>query len=154
MFDRFTCRARKAMALANQSATGYNSPCVDTENIFHGLLKEGTGVGTWVLRNCGVNLTDMRVELERYLHVCEGDMVMGKLPRTEGAERLLLAAIQKAKDLDHNYVGTEHLLLALVDAPEEIVSRVLARFNLKPEEIRDVTSNLLGQGADDNATTT
>jgi ATP-dependent Clp protease ATP-binding subunit ClpC len=148
MFERFTDRARKVMALANQEAQRFNHDVIGTEHILLGLVKEGSGVGATVLKNFDVDIKKLRLEVEK--HVKSGpDMVtMGKLPQSPRAKKVIEYAIEEARALNHNYVGTEHLLLGLLRESEGIAAQVLIGLGLKLEEVRQEILNLLGAGVD------
>ena len=149
MFERFTDRARKVMALANQEAQRFNHEYIGTEHILLGLVKEGSGVGATVLKNLDVDIKKLRLEIEK--HVKSGpDMVtMGKLPQTPRAKKVIEYAIEEARALNHNYVGTEHILLGILRESEGIAAQVLMHIGLKLEEVRNEVLNLLGAGVDD-----
>src|SRR3982751_3336062 len=105
MFERFTDRARKVMALANQEAQRFNHEYIGTEHILLGLVKEGSGVGAIVLKNLGVDLAKVRREVEKI--VTRGPDMSDpglKLPHTPRAKRVVEFAIAEARSLDHNYV--------------------------------------------------
>jgi ATP-dependent Clp protease ATP-binding subunit ClpC len=148
MFERFTDRARKVMALANQEAQRFNHDVIGTEHILLGLVKEGSGVGATVLKNFDVDIKKLRLEVEK--HVKSGpDMVtMGKLPQSPRAKKVIEYAIEEARALNHNYVGTEHILLGLLRESEGIAAQVLISLGLKLEDVRQEILNLLGAGSD------
>ncbi len=148
MFERFTDRARKVMALANQEAQRFNHDVIGTEHILLGLVKEGSGVGATVLKNFDVDIKKLRLEVEK--HVKSGpDMVtMGKLPQSPRAKKVIEYAIEEARALNHNYVGTEHILLGLLRESEGIAAQVLISLGLKLEDVRQEILNLLGAGVD------
>jgi ATP-dependent Clp protease ATP-binding subunit ClpC len=148
MFERFTDRARKVMALANQEAQRFNHDVIGTEHILLGLVKEGSGVGATVLKNFDVDIKKLRLEVEK--HVKSGpDMVtMGKLPQSPRAKKVIEYAIEEARALNHNYVGTEHILLGLLRETEGIAAQVLMSLGLKLEDVRQEILNLLGAGVE------
>ncbi|MHC4148656.1 MAG: ATP-dependent Clp protease ATP-binding subunit [Planctomycetota bacterium] len=148
MFERFTDRARKVMALANQEAQRFNHEYIGTEHILLGLVKEGSGVGATVLKNLDVDIKKLRLEVEK--HVKSGpDMVtMGKLPQTPRAKKVIEYAIEEARALNHNYVGTEHILLGILRESEGIAAQVLMSCGLKLEDVRQEVLNLLGAGVE------
>src|ERR1700735_4897552 len=126
MYERFTDRARKVMQLANQEAQRFNHEYVGTEHVLLGLIKEGSGVAATVLRNMDVDLRKIRNEIEKVIEY----------------------AIEEARNLNHNYVGTEHLLLGLLREQEGVAAQVLMNLNLKLEEVREEVLNLLGHNMD------
>ncbi len=146
MFERFTDRARKIMALANQEAQRFNHEYIGTEHILLGLVKEGSGVGANVLKNLGVDLRKVRLEVEKLVKTGPDMVTMGKLPQTPRAKKVIEYAIEEARALNHNYVGTEHLLLGLLRETEGVAAQVLMNLGLKLEEVREEVLNLLGAG--------
>src|SRR6476646_1410839 len=148
MFERFTDRARKVMALANQEAQRFNHEYIGTEHILLGLVKEGSGVGANVLKNLDVDLRKVRMEVEKLVKSGPDMVTMGKLPQTPRAKKVIEYAIEEARNLNHNYVGTEHLLLGLLREQEGVAAQVLMNLNLKLEEVREEVLNLLGHGMD------
>jgi len=148
MFERFTDRARKVMALANQEAQRFNHEYIGTEHILLGLVKEGSGVGANVLKNLGVDLRKVRLEVEKLVKSGPEMVTMGKLPQTPRAKKVIEFAIEEARNLNHNYVGTEHLLLGLLREHDGVAAQVLMNLGLKLEEVREEVLNLLGAGVD------
>ncbi len=144
MFERFTDRARKVMALANQEAQRFNHEYIGTEHILLGLVKEGSGVGANVLKNLEVDLRKVRLEVEKLVKSGPNMVTMGKLPQTPRAKKVIEYAIEEARNLNHNYVGTEHLLLGLLREQDGVAAQVLMNLGLKLEEVREEVLNLLG----------
>jgi ATP-dependent Clp protease ATP-binding subunit ClpC len=144
MFERFTDRARKVMALANQEAQRFNHEYIGTEHILLGLVKEGSGVGANVLRNLDVDLRKVRLEVEKLVKAGPEMVTMGKLPQTPRAKKVIEYAIEEARNLNHNYVGTEHLLLGLLREHDGVAAQVLRNLGLKLEQVREEVLNLLG----------
>ncbi|MFH0964456.1 MAG: ATP-dependent Clp protease ATP-binding subunit [Planctomycetota bacterium] len=144
LFDRFTDRARKVIQLANQEAQRFNHDSVGTEHILLGIIKEGSGVAASVLRNLNVDLKKIRLEVEKIVPEGANTAIMGKLPYTPRAKRVIELAGEEARQLGHNYVGTEHLLLGLIRESEGVASRVLLNLGLKLEEVREEILNFLG----------
>ena len=149
MFERFTDRARKVMALANQEAQRFNHEYIGTEHILLGLVKEGSGVGATVLKNLDVDIKKLRFGIEKLVKSGPDMVTMGKLPQTPRAKKVIEYAIEEARSLNHNYVGTEHILLGLLRESEGIAAQVLMDQGLKLEDIRQEVLNLLGAGVDD-----
>jgi ATP-dependent Clp protease ATP-binding subunit ClpC len=147
MFERFTDRARKVMALANQEAQRFNHEYIGTEHILLGLVKEGSGVGANVLKNLGVDLRKVRLEVEKLVKSGPDMVTMGKLPQTPRAKKVIEYAIEEARNLNHNYVGTEHLLLGLLREHDGVAAQVLMNLGLKLDEVREEVLNLLGAGS-------
>src|SRR5215211_5072745 len=146
MYERFTDRARKVMQLANQEAQRFNHEYVGTEHVLLGLVKEGSGVAANVLKNLDVDLRKIRVEVEKIVQSGPDMVTMGKLPQTPRAKKVIEYAIEEARNLNHNYVGTEHLLLGLLREQEGVAAQVLMNLGLKLEEVREEVLNLLGHG--------
>ncbi len=144
MFERFTDRARKVMALANQEAQRFNHEYIGTEHILLGLVKEGSGVGANVLKNLEVDLRKVRLEVEKLVKSGPETVTMGKLPQTPRAKKVIEYAIEEARNLNHNYVGTEHLLLGLLREQDGVAAQVLMNLNLRLEDVREEVLNLLG----------
>ncbi|MFI5378145.1 MAG: ATP-dependent Clp protease ATP-binding subunit [Tepidisphaerales bacterium] len=148
MFERFTDRARKVMALANQEAQRFNHEYIGTEHILLGLVKEGSGVGANVLKNLDVDLRKVRLEVEKLVKSGPDMVTMGKLPQTPRAKKVIEYAIEEARNLNHNYVGTEHLLLGLLREHDGVAAQVLMNLGLKLDEVREEVLNLLGAGVE------
>jgi ATP-dependent Clp protease ATP-binding subunit ClpC len=146
MFERFTDRARKVMALAHQEAQRFNHEYIGTEHILLGLVKEGSGVGANVLKNLNVELRNVRLEVEKLVKSGPEMVTMGKLPQTPRAKKVIEYAIEEARNLNHNYVGTEHLLLGLLRERDGVAAQVLMNLGLKLDEVREEVLNLLGAG--------
>ncbi|HOL89453.1 MAG TPA: ATP-dependent Clp protease ATP-binding subunit [Anaerohalosphaeraceae bacterium] len=151
MFERFTDRARKVMALANQEAQRFNHEYIGTEHILLGLVKEGSGVAANVLKNMDVDLKKLRLGIEKLVKSGPDMVTMGKLPQTPRAKKVIEYAIEEARALNHNYVGTEHILLGLLRETEGIAAQVLMNLGLKLEDVRQEVLNLLGAGVEDNS---
>jgi ATP-dependent Clp protease ATP-binding subunit ClpC len=148
MFERLTDRARKVMALANQEAQRFNHEYIGTEHILLGLVKEGSGVGANVLKNLDIDLRKVRLEVEKLVKSGPDMVTMGKLPQTPRAKKVIEYAIEEARNLNHNYVGTEHLLLGLLREHDGVAAQVLMNLGLKLEEVREEVLNLLGAGVE------
>src|SRR5512136_2438947 len=139
MYERFTDRARKVMQLANHEYIG-------TEHILLGLVKEGSGVAANVLKNLDVDLRKIRLEVEKLVQSGPDMVTMGKLPQTPRAKKVIEYSMEEARNLGHNYVGTEHILLGLLREQEGVAAQVLMNLGLKLEEVREEVLNLLGHG--------
>jgi len=146
MYERFTDRARKVMQLANQEAQRFNHEYIGTEHILLGLVKEGSGVAANVLKNLDVDLRKIRIEVEKIVQTGPDMVTMGKLPQTPRAKKVIEYGMDEARNLNHNYVGTEHLLLGLLREQEGVAAQVLMNLGLKLEDVRDEVLNLLGHG--------
>src|SRR5438094_645557 len=144
MYERFTDRARKVMQLANQEAQRFNHEYIGTEHILLGLVKEGSGVAANVLKNLDVDLRKIRLEVEKIVQSGPDMVTMGKLPQTPRAKKVIEYSMEEARNLNHNYVGTEHLLLGLLREQEGVAAQVLMNLGLKLEDVREEVLNLLG----------
>src|SRR5690242_2791025 len=146
MYERFTDRARKVMQLANQEAQRLNHEYIGTEHILLGLVKEGSGVAANVLKNLDIDLRKIRLEVEKIVQHGPGgeQVVMGRLPHTPRAKKVIDYSVEEARNLNHNYVGTEHLLLGLLREQEGVAAQVLMNLGLKLEDVREEVLNLLG----------
>jgi ATP-dependent Clp protease ATP-binding subunit ClpC len=144
MYERFTDRARKVMQLANQEAQRFNHEYIGTEHILLGLVKEGSGVAANVLKNLDIDLRRIRLEVEKIVQAGPDMVTMGKLPQTPRAKKVIEYSIEEARNLNHNYVGTEHLLLGLLREQEGVAAQVLINLGLKLEDVREEVLNLLG----------
>ncbi len=152
MFERFTDRARKVMALANQEACRFNQEYIGTEHIFLGLLKEGSGAGATVLRNFNVNLLKMQSELAKSMATGAEWVNTGKLPHTMKAKQAVEHAINEARALNHDYIGTEHLLLGIIQETEGIAAQVIKEHNLTYEQVKKEIVNLVGSREEPKST--
>ena len=146
MYERFTDRARKVMQLANQEAQRFNHEYIGTEHILLGLIKEGSGVAANVLKNLDIDLRKIRLEVEKLVQSGPDMVTMGKLPQTPRAKKVIEYSMEEARNLGHNYVGTEHILLGLLREQEGVAAQVLMNLGLKLEEVREEVLNLLGHG--------
>jgi ATP-dependent Clp protease ATP-binding subunit ClpC len=148
MYERFTDRARKVMQLANQEAQRFNHEYIGTEHMLLGLVKEGTGVAANVLKNLDVDLRKIRLEVEKLVQSGPEMITMGKLPQTPRAKKVIEYSMEEARNLNHSFVGTEHILLGLLREQEGVAAQVLMNLGLKLEEVREEVLNLLGNGLD------
>jgi ATP-dependent Clp protease ATP-binding subunit ClpC len=148
MYERFTDRARKVMQLANQEAQRFNHEYIGTEHVLLGLIKEGSGVAANVLKNLDVDLRKIRLEVEKLVQSGPDMVTMGKLPQTPRAKKVIEYSMEEARNLNHNYVGTEHILLGLLREQEGVAAQVLMNLGLKLEDVREEVLNLLGHGAE------
>ena len=152
MYERFTDRARKVMQLANQEAQRLNHEYIGTEHVLLGLVKEGSGVAANVLKNLDIDLRKIRLEIEKLVQSGPDMVTMGKLPQTPRAKKVLEYSMEEARNLNHNYVGTEHLLLGLLREQEGVAAQVLMNLGLKLEDVREEVLNLLGHNMDSGET--
>jgi ATP-dependent Clp protease ATP-binding subunit ClpA len=144
MYERFTDRARKVMQLANQEAQRFNHKYVGTEHILLGLVKEGSGVAGVALKTrFGIDLGKVRSEVEKIIQEGPNAVLMGKLPLTPRSKKVIEYSIEEARNLNHNYVGTEHLLLGLLREQEGVAAQVLMNLGLRLDDLRGEILNLL-----------
>ena len=146
MYERFTDRARKVMALANQEAQRFNHEYIGTEHILLGLVKEGSGVGANVLKNLNVDLRKIRLEVEKLAKRGPDTVSIGKLPQTPQAKKVIEYSIVEARSLNCHYVGTEHLLLGLIRVQDDVAAVVLTNLGLTLDAVRQEVLSLLETG--------
>ena len=136
------------MQLANQEAQRFNHEYIGTEHVLLGLIKEGSGVAANVLKNLDIDLRKIRLEVEKLVQSGPEMVTMGKLPQTPRAKKVIEYSMEEARNLNHNYVGTEHILLGLLREQEGVAAQVLMNLGLKLEEVREEVLNLLGHGVE------
>ena len=144
MFDRFTERARKVIILAKEEAKRFNHDYIGTEHILLGLIKEGESVAAAVLQNLGLSLDTIRLEVEKLVQFGPSTVVSGDIPFTPKAKKVIELAMDEARRLGHNYIGTEHLLLGLIKEGEGVASHVLMNVGLDLNKVRSEVIKLLG----------
>jgi len=147
MFERFTEKAIKVIMLAQEEARRLGHNFVGTEQILLGLIGEGTGVAAKVLKSLGVNLKDSRIEVEKIIGRGSG-FVAVEIPFTPRAKRVLELSLEEARQLGHNYIGTEHLLLGLIREGEGVAARVLENLNIDLSKVRTQVIRMLGETAE------
>jgi ATP-dependent Clp protease ATP-binding subunit ClpC len=143
-FNRFTERARKVILLAKEEAKRFNHDYIGTEHILLGLVREGEGVAAAVLASFGLSSEKIRIEVEKLVQPGPSTVVSGDLPFTPKAKKVIELAMDEARTLGHNYIGTEHLLLGLIREGEGVASQVLMNLGLELDKVRDEVMNLLG----------
>jgi ATP-dependent Clp protease ATP-binding subunit ClpC len=143
-FDKFTDRARKVLTLAQDEAQRFNHNYIGTEHLLLGLVREGEGVAARVLENMNVELSKVRTAVE--FIIGRGDRpVVGEVGLTPRAKRVIELAIDEARRLGHNYIGTEHLLLGLVREGEGIAAGVLESLGVNLDKVRHQVIHVLSQ---------
>ncbi len=147
MFERFTEKAIKVIMLAQEEARRLGHNFVGTEQILLGLIGEGTGVAAKVLKSLGVNLKDSRIEVEKIIGRGSG-FVAVEIPFTPRAKRVLELSLEEARQLGHNYIGTEHLLLGLIREGEGVAARVLENLGIDLTKVRTQVIRMLGETAE------
>ena len=151
MFERFTEKAIKVIMLAQEEARRLRHNFVGTEQILLGLIGEGTGVAAKVLKSMGVNLKDARIEVEKIIGRGSG-FVAVEIPFTPRAKRVLELSLEEARQLGHNYIGTEHLLLGLIREGEGVAARVLENLGVDLSKVRTQVIRMLGETAEVTST--
>ena len=144
MFERFTEKAIKVVMLAQEEARRLGHNFVGTEQIMLGLIGEGTGIAAKVLKSMGISLKEARVEVEKIIGRGSG-FVAVEIPFTPRAKRVLELALEEARQLGHNYIGTEHLLLGLLREGEGVAARVLENLDADPAKIRSQVIRMVGE---------
>ncbi len=145
-FDRFTDRARKVLTLAQDEAQRFNHNYIGTEHLLLGLVREGEGVAAKVLENLNVELAKVRQAVEFIIGRGERP-VLGEIGLTPRAKKVIELAIDEARRLGHNYIGTEHLLLGLVREEGGIASGVLESLGVSLDKVRHEVVRVLSQSS-------
>merc|ERR1711968_400829 len=147
MFERFTEKAIKVVMLAQEEARRLGHNFVGTEQLLLGMIGEGTGIAAKVLKSQGVNLKDARVEVEKIIGRGSG-FVAVEIPFTPRAKKVLELSLEEARQLGHNYIGTEHLLLGLIREGEGVAARVLDNLGVDLAKVRTQVIRMLGETAE------
>nr|YP_009296677.1 Clp protease ATP binding subunit [Apophlaea sinclairii]AOM65817.1 Clp protease ATP binding subunit [Apophlaea sinclairii] len=147
MFERFTEKAIKVIMLAQEEARRLGHNFVGTEQILLGLVGEGTGIAAQVLKSMHVSLRDARIEVEKIIGRGSG-FVAVEIPFTPRAKRVLELSLEEARQLGHNYIGTEHLLLGLIREGEGVAARVLDNFAIELSTLRTEIIQMLGENSE------
>jgi len=146
MSNRFTERAQRVILIAQEEAKRLNHDYVGTEHLLLGLIALGEGVAAQVLANLGVDLRRVRSEIEKIVGTGDNVMLLGEIPFTPRAKKVLELAVEEAQNMGHNYVGTEHLLLGLIREEEGVAARVLENLGVRLDVVREEVISLLGEG--------
>ena len=138
MWERFTDRAREVMATATAEVQRFGHECIGTEHIFLGLIKEGSGRGVAILKEKGVEVEKMICEVEQLVNLKDGPGPAAKDEpgRTPEAINVVKYALEEARSLGYDYVGTEHILLGLLRESDGIAAQVLANLGVRLEDVR------------------
>ncbi len=143
-FEKFTVRARRVLRFSREEAERFQHNYIGTEHLLLGLVRENAGIAAAVLRNLGVDLTKVRDAVE--FIIGRGDRIVpGELGLTPRAKEVLELAVDEARRLNHDYIGTEHLLLGLVREGEGIAAGVLQSLGVTLEKVRTQTIQVLNQ---------
>jgi len=145
MHDRFTERVKKVMYLAREEAGRLHHDYIGTEHLLLGIIRDGEGIATSVLQSLGGDLDVARKTVEGMVSQGGGTLTVGEIPFTPRAKRVLELAVDEARLLGHNYVGTEHLLLGLIREGEGVAARVLTNLGLDRKKVREETLRILGE---------
>jgi ATP-dependent Clp protease ATP-binding subunit ClpC len=147
MFKRFTERARRVIILAREEAERHHHEYLGTEHILLGMLKDGGGIAITVLQKAGLSIDQIRMEVERHLPRNANALIVGEIPFTPKAKKVLEYGVEEARLMGHNYIGTEHLLLGLLKEKEGIAAKVLNALGIRLVETREKILNLLQEPA-------
>ncbi len=143
-FDKFTERARKVLALSQEEAQRLQHNYIGTEHLLLGLVREGEGVAAKVLLNLGVQLDAIRQSVE--FTIGRGDQsVPGSIGLTPRAKKVIELAVYEARNMNHHYIGTEHILLGLVREGEGIAAMALESMGVQLKRVREETLRVLKQ---------
>ena len=143
MFKRFTERARKVIILAREEAERNQHEYLGTEHLLLGVLKDAGGVAIAVLQGLGVDMKQVRLEVERSMPASSNTLIIGDIPFTSRAKKVLEYSVEEARSMGHSYIGTEHLLLGLMREKDGVGARVLNSLNVTYADVREQTINLL-----------
>lgn len=143
MFKKFTERARRVIILAREEAERYQHEYLGTEHILLGVIKDGGGIAVLVLQRLGVDIKQLKPEIERNLPLSSNTLVVGDIPFTSRAKKVLEYAVEEARAMGHSYIGTEHLLIGLIKEKDGVAYRILSSFGLQYSDIKEQTINLL-----------
>src|SRR5208282_6577865 len=134
--NNFTPRAQQVLALARKEADRFNHNFVGTEHLLLGLIKLGQGVAVNVLQKLGLDLDTVRLEVEKQVGTGPDSKMIGNIPYTPRVKKVLALAAKEAKNLNHTYVGTEHILLGLLREGDGVAARVLKDLDVDIEQTR------------------
>lgn len=145
MFNRFTEQAKRAILLAQEEANRLNHGYLGTEHILLGLIRENEGIAANALKNSGIDLARVRQEVEKIVSRGEAASFLGQISFTFRANRALQLAAKEARQLGHNYLGTEHLLLGLTKDKESLAAQILMGLGVDLDQLRQEVINQLGE---------
>jgi ATP-dependent Clp protease ATP-binding subunit ClpC len=147
MFEKFTDRGRKIIILAREEAERHQNDYLGTEHLVLALLREGDGVALAVIKKMGLSVEQIRLEVERNLPSGSNTMTFGEIPFTPRVKKVIEYAVEEAKLLGHNYIGSEHLLLGLLREEEGIGGKIVRSLGGNLLTARQLTINLLRKTA-------
>ncbi len=143
MFERFTERARKVVILAREEAARLLHDHLGTEHLLLGIIREGGGVAVAVLQRMGVDLSEVRIEVEKRAAKGIKKLTLGEIPFSPRARKVLELSIEDANFMGHNYIGTEHLLLGLLREQEGVAAAILDDLRITLSDARREILNFI-----------
>ena len=147
MFKGLTQRAQRVLTvLAQEEAKRFHSDQLQPEHVVLALLKDGDGVAVKALQRVKVNIAEMQLEIERSIPKKSGGLILGDVPTSSRGKRILEDSAEEARNLGHEYIGTEHLLLAAAKETGSSTARYLARYNISAAVLRDIIIRITGLG--------
>ncbi len=151
MFGRFTERAQRVIVFAQEEARRFNHDFAGTEHLLLGLIREGGGIAARSLQNLGVSLEKVRQEVEKIIGTGAEDRIGGDIGFTPGAKKVILElAVEEARSFGHNYIGTEHIILGILQENDGVAAKVLGRLGVSAERVREQVMILLGMAPAQN----
>ncbi len=150
MFERFSDRARRVLVLAQEEARLLNHSFIGTEHLLLGLIHEGDGIAAQALERCGITLEAARNEVEETIGRA-GSAPSGSPPFTPRAKRALELALREARQLSHNFIGTEHILFGLIDESEGVAAQVIQNLGVDLDVLRADIFELMGGSAQEES---
>lgn len=139
MFERFTERARQVIVLAQEEARARNHDWIGGEHLLMGLLREEEGLASRALQNFDLDPAD----IDFFMAPTLGPQITGQIPFTPNCKKAIELSMREALALGHNYIGTEHVLLGLLNANLKVIEDILDRKNLNPEQIKNEVHRML-----------
>jgi len=144
MFERFTNRVKKVLDLAKEQALRLGHNEIRTEHLLLALIREGQGVAVAALQMMGLDLEQVKLEVEKLIRVGIPLLVIGDVPLSRQGKKSLELAVEEARGFGHNYIGTEHLLLGLIREGNGVAAQVLDQLGIVLEKTKEVIMQLLG----------
>ena len=153
MYDKFTDRARKVIALAKEEAVRLGHDYVGTEHVLLGIIKDAGGVAAAVIESLNIELESLRMDIEdKTMEISGGTLLAGDIPFKPETKKVFELSAEESQALGHNYIGTEHLLLGLMKESEGIAARVLLEKGTTYRKVREMTINILGTSSPQKST--
>src|SRR5512139_3859639 len=147
MFEKFTERGRKVIIFAKEEAEKRQNDYLGTEHLLLAILREDDGLPVAILKKMGLTVEELRMEIERNLPAGMNLLTFGDIPFTPRAKKVLELAVEEARLLGHNYIGSEHLLLGLIREEEGIGGKILRSFGVNLLGSRQLVINYLRRAA-------